>query len=515
MASVWDKLFGNEPAPANNSREPPIRHPTDDDTQEGQRPLRSLGSLGSGAQGVVAEATPKSLKVARTFDSIGRRNENLRAHLDAVELSFRNIKSIRTQFYDALTPIDQTLSEIERTKVAHVEAERKLEALTEAHDRLRAELGALTLERNALLAKNEELTGRIKDLERAIAAAEAVSGDARAALADRNARLERSERDLEDNRRRLQTVTEQLPALRAEFSAKEKRLQEVEQLRANLHDQFDLATQENRSLKTRIDDLVANGSKLNRQLAELESRRGDLAGRVEELEAALAQESGAHGKLKAAHLDAVEAHRLTASNLREELSAMSSRSAAAERLLTESRANLREREAAIRGFEQRALESSLAAKSRETAIADLEKDLALARGQHAEAEGARVAFSQRSADLAKVLEDKEAALERAERRIEALDARLAEQGKSASGERALMEEKLSKLKEQFDAEQATRAFAEGALQAAREERGARRSESEASAGLIGPAPGAAPQAAVKDPPPAADTGRDKIARLRG
>ena len=91
--------------------------------------------------------------------------------------------------------------------------------------------------------------------------------------------------------------------------------------------------QENRSLRSRIEEFVANVSKLNRQLSDLESRRDDLARRVEELEATLAQETAAHSKLKAAHLDAAEAHRLAAANLREELSAMTSRSEAAERLL--------------------------------------------------------------------------------------------------------------------------------------------------------------------------------------
>jgi chromosome segregation ATPase len=70
-------------------------------------------------------------------------------------------------------------------------------------------------------------------------------------------------------------------------------------------------------------------------------------------------------------------------------------------------------------------------------------------------------------------------LQRAERTIEALEAKLAEQQKDALGERGLFEEKIAKLKEQFEAESAARAFAEGALQSAREERGARRQEAEA------------------------------------
>jgi crescentin len=506
MGTVWEKLFRNSPAPANDSRALAIRYEAGDEAPSAKPAsvIASLSALAPGDHGRSGEATPKSLKVARTFDSIGRRNEGLRTHLDAIEFSFRNIEAIRSQFYDALTPIDQTLVEIERTKVAHLEAERKFEALTEAHERSRRDHAALTLEHSALTVRHEELSERVKDLEKAIAAAEAAGSEARAALADRRAKLERTERELEDNKRRLHTVSEQLPALRAEFAGKEKRLQEVEQQRAALQDQNVLMAQENRSLRTRIDQFVASGSKLNRQLSDLESRRDDLTRRVEELEATLAQETAAHAKLKNAHLDAAESHRLTASNLREELAAMTSRSEAAERLLAEARANLRERDAEIRGFEQRALESSLAAKSKDVALADLEKDLTSARALQAEVDTARAALDQRSAELAKGLEARDAALQRAEQKIVVVEGRIADESKAIDAERAAFEERLAKLKEQLEAEQAARAFAEGALQAARQERGSRRDAEGAGA------------AAPKDPPaPANEVARDKIARLRG
>ena len=90
-----------------------------------------------------------------------------------------------------------------------------------------------------------------------------------------------------------------------------------------------------------------------------------------------------------------------------------------------------------------------------------------------------MAAAERSKGLVKTLEDRDVASQRAERTIEALEAKLAEQQKDALGERGLFEEKIAKLKEQFEAESAARAFAEGALQSAREERGARRQEAEA------------------------------------
>src|SRR5262249_46001307 len=186
MSSVWEKLFRSSPPPANDSNR---SGPFEPDAEAPAAKSASLGAVSG--QGRTAEAMSRSLRVARTFDSIGRRNESLRAQLDQVEFSFRNIEAIRAQFYDTLPQIDQTLMEIERTKIAHLEAERKFEALTSAHDLLKAEHAGLTVERNGFAAKIEESSARIGDLDRAASTAEAALSDTRAALADRTVKLER------------------------------------------------------------------------------------------------------------------------------------------------------------------------------------------------------------------------------------------------------------------------------------------------------------------------------------
>src|ERR1700689_5707900 len=159
MGMGWEKLFKNNPTPANDSRALAIRYEPGEEAPSANSGsvVASLGAIASGDQGRNGEA--KSLKVARTFDSIGRRNEGLRTHLDAIEFSFRNIEAIRSQFYDVLTPIDHPLIEIERTKVAQLEAERKLEALTEGHEGLRADHAAVTLDRNALAVRAADSSG--------------------------------------------------------------------------------------------------------------------------------------------------------------------------------------------------------------------------------------------------------------------------------------------------------------------------------------------------------------------
>ena len=234
---------------------------------------------------------------------------------------------------------------------------------------------------------------------------------------------------------------------------------------------------DNLSLKTLNDELIANVSKLNRQLDETESGRDDANRVLKEFEVAMGKEKTTLSKLKSALVDAEEAHRTSVAKLTQELDVMSARSGAAERLLAEARAALRDREAASREFEQRALESSLAAQSKKSALVDLEKELSALRAMHADVDSARLAAAERSKGLAKTLEDRDVALQRAERTIEALEAKLAEQQKDALGERGVFKEKIAKLT-QFEAEAAAHAVAEEALQSAREDLGARRQEPE-------------------------------------
>ena len=427
-------------------------------------------------QGRDEDPALKHEKVSCNFDSIGQRSETLRAQLESIEFSFRDIEAIRQQFHDALTLIDQTLVEIERTKVAHLEAERKLENLTAANDRLQRDRAGLTVERDALAVAQDELLARASDLEQTVTAGEAASAAALEMLAERSAKLEQRERDLDDNRRALHALGEQLAAIRTEFVSKETRLREVEQQRAALNDHCGLLTKENDALRTRTEELVVDASKLSRQLSELRDERDELKGLLRERETSFDHETAAHAKLKAVHFEAIEVQRLNEANLQEKLSATTTRLEAAEQLLVEARAGMHEQEAIIQESEQRVVEKSLEAKALEAQVADLEKGLASARAGHIGAEVARTEGVEQSATLTKSLHEKEVALQRAEQKVATVEAKFDEYKKATLGDRALLEEKIAKLTEQLDAESAARLFAEGALRSARQERSARRQE---------------------------------------
>ena len=462
MRPVWGKLFGSaESAPT--SQRAAVAHGSESE----------MASVARSDLPASADPTLKSEIVARTFDSIGQRNETLRAELDSIEFFFRNIEGIRTQFHDALTSVDQTLIEIERTKVAHLEAERKLEGLTAAHELVEQDRTGMRVERDQLAVAQNTLSARVAELERAATEAEAASSEARAALAEQSEKLDQTQRELEEYRRGLHAANEQLPAIRAEFVAKDNRIKETERQRAALDDQCNLMTEENAALRARLEEFAVTASKLDRELSELRSERDELRRLLEEMQTALGQETAAHAKLKAAHFDAIEAQRLNEANLQEKLAATSTRLEAAQRLLAEARAEMHEQDAAIQESEQRVLDQSIASKSLEIKVDELERDLASARAVQAEAEAARAAAEERSETLGRSRKDHEDSLESAEQKIATLEARIEEQMRSTLGERSAFEDRIAKLTTQFEAEAAARSFAEGALHTARRERSAR------------------------------------------
>lgn len=109
---------------------------------------------------------------------------------------------------------------------------------------------------------------------------------------------------------------------------------------------------------------------------------------------------------------------------------------AAERFLSEARAALRSRGGDLRV--RAAGARKLACGSIKECALDLAKDLYALRKMHAEVDAAPLAATERSTGLAKTLEDRDVTLQRAERKIEALEAKLAKQQKDALGEQGCL-----------------------------------------------------------------------------
>jgi chromosome segregation ATPase len=146
------------------------------------------------------------------------------------------------------------------------------------------------------------------------------------------------------------------------------------------------------------------------------------------------------------------------------------RAEAAERILIGARQELHEKQAASRALERQLHQASQAAQARDQASAALEKELAGARTQVEELEGSRKKLLENSTAVVKALRAKDAALHKAEQKIDGLEGRAAEFAKAAQSQRDSLEGKIAALLSQLETERSARSFSEGALRSARSDR---------------------------------------------
>lgn len=523
MTTVWNKLFGNAMPAANDSPDYVAVEPSQG-ANESSEPnmfanltLSDLESSSPARETTSASApAPRVNLSSDTFDSIGQRNEALRNKLDSIEVAFRNVEQIKSNFHEILTPIDQLLRDIERTKASLHDATVKLAAATSAHDQLRQDHAGVISERDSVAELRDNLQAENRQLTQSLRNADSALGEAQLGNSDRVLKIERLERELESASRRILTLSDETQALRASLDGKEKALADVEQKRAALFDQHNMAQQEGRALRNKIEDQSSHMSKVSRQLADLDVRHGDVSRRAQELETSLTQESSAHAKLKNQHQEESDWNRANTASLQVDLAATRARAEAAERLLVDARQELREKLVETRGLERKLLDSSVAASAGEKRFAELEKDFADARSHIADLEISRATLVDRSSALVKATKVKEAALNKAEQKIDYLEARIGELTKSFNLQRAQIEAKANQLSEQLEAEGAARAFAEGALQSARRDRMALQRELVSlKDGKPSAAEGSAPALEAAKPEPVDPPATGNVMRITG
>jgi chromosome segregation ATPase len=474
MGVVWDKLFrqdgfdspdgGAHSDPLTKQVVPPhswgaASNPPDDPPQ----------SNGSALDNSVAA-------IAATFDSIGQRNEELRNQLDSIAVAFRDVETVKTSFHSVLAPIDGLIQEIERTKTELYDATGKLSATSAALERLKGDHATVLEDRTLAIENHESLQAHTRLLEQWLQEAEASVSGSQLALAEKDLKIERLERDLENLSRRLSGDDEEMALQRAELAQKDLLLQEADRKRASLQDQHNIAVEESRSFRAKIGDLAADLSMINRRSGELEIRHADAARRAVELQAALAQESAAHGKLKIAHREAADVHHASQTSAQADVETARARAEAAERILIAARQELHEKQVSIRAVEQQLHQASATTQALYPAVVGLEKDLVAARTHIEDLESSRRKLLETSNAVLKNLRNKDVALQGAEQRVLGLEAKLAELSKASLEQREAMEARIATLSSQLEAERSARSFSEGALRSARGDRQTGRSD---------------------------------------
>ena len=442
-----------------------------------QSSLRSAERQGAQAPLAIAAGAPARYSPNASLEAIGMQNETLREQMEEVEYGFGRLEEVRRLFHALLAPMSELLADFESTRTRLHETRLKLGLIEDAHESLNARHSAALEERdqvaearNALLRENRELGQRLQRVEAALS-------EAQLELRERGAANEKLQRLLEVETRRSGVQADEIRRLKDELSSKDQALANLELAFKAANDQGAVLSQENAALRDSSQSLASDLEAARRRVAENESRLVDCEAEIDQgkhriaaLEQALSEEQSAHANLRAKHLESVERSRSETTSLTNTVHAVRGRVDLTNRLLVQTRGQLREKIEELRAAERRLLESGIQVDALEKSARAHKDDLAAANERIAGTERMRGALIDQVNALNETVRAKEAALQSATRTIEQLTVRLEEATSGRQRVKEELERRTAALQDEIAHVRAERQLADGALEASRAER---------------------------------------------
>src|SRR6185437_8967524 len=215
-------------------------------------------------------------------------------------------------------------------------------------------------------------------------------------------------------------LREESKRLDERLSAADKRVIALESDLNNARQRLLMAEDEKRAQQIMLDKAGAEAARLSRKLAETEAALNATQGRLRHVEGNFAEISIERTRLASALDEANERNEHERANQRTRFEALQARAAASEKLLGEAREHLLARAEEIRDYDRRLRATALERDALQTRLADYEAEAITRDSELREVEQKRTTLIDRTAALARAFTAKEAALERAEHTVAAL-----------------------------------------------------------------------------------------------
>ncbi|HEY1940664.1 MAG TPA: hypothetical protein VGH40_00950 [Roseiarcus sp.] len=433
--------------------------------------MLNFGQLGERRRGggsgdfSLARYTPDA-----SLEAIGKQNETLRAQMEEVQHGFEHLDQVRGRFHALLPPMSELLAEFEAAKARLHETKIKLALVEDAHAELSGRFAAVSEEcdlvvgaKNALLRDHRELSQRAQRTE-------ATLGETQVKLRDCSAAKDKAERLLEIETRASASHVEENRRLKEELAAKDKSLASQELSLKVAGDQSALLTQENATLRETSNSLAVNLDAATRRIADFEGQIDQGKHRVVALEQALMEEQTVHAALRARHVEHVERSHAEISTLSNTIHAVRGRVEVTNKILDQTRAQLRDKIDELRAVGRKLLENTIQIDVLEKSARSQKDDLDAANERIAGTERARSVLVDQVNGLNEAVRAKEVALQSAIRTIEQLSVRVDEMAAAKQRAKEELDRRTAALQDEIARMRAERQLADGALEASRAER---------------------------------------------
>ena len=400
---------------------------------------------------------------------LGSDNEFLRNLLLDANSKIGELDTIKNAVGKLVDPVSKALRAFEAEKSEKISLQTVLNNTRTAYGKLRNEVAEL--EKKASFSEKEcqalrqELTTTqhlLRTLEATKAEIAIDIATRRAQIVDLEARLAQETGEgkalREENRRldeRLSNADKRVVALESEINGARQRLLMIED--------------EKRSQQISLDKISAETARVSRKLAETEASLTATHGRLRHVEGNFAELSTERARLANAIEEINERHDHELTTQRMRFDALQARAAASEKLLGEAREHLLARADEIRIYDRRAGELAQERDALQTRVSELETERIQRESEFTEVDQARATLMERSAALTRAFTAKDAALQRAEDTIAALNEQVAAIELARTAEKHASEQRIEELGASLRREQMQCSVVEGALETARKD----------------------------------------------
>ena len=400
---------------------------------------------------------------------IGGENETLRNLLLDANAKIGELDIIKDAVGKLVDPVSKTLRAIEAEKSEKLALQTVLNNTRTAYGKLRNELADHEKKLAASLSQCDDLRHDLANTQNLLRTAEATRAEIAIDIAARRAQIADLEAQLAQQTGESKALRDETQRLDERLDAANKRIITLESELNKSRQKLLMAEDEKRAQQSLLDKAGAEAARLSRKLAETEASLNATQGRLRHLEANVAEISIERTRLAGALDEANERNEHERANQRARFDALQARAAASEKLLGEAREHLIARAEEIRDFDRRMSATAHERDDLQTKLAELDADRIRRESEFKELEQAKATLIDRTAALARAYNAKEAALERAERTIAALNQRIESLELVYAADKLAAEQTVEELKAAVKLEQLERAVSDGALETARKD----------------------------------------------
>jgi crescentin len=407
---------------------------------------------------------------------MGEQNEALRNLLSDTGRKIGELDDLKDAFEKIVAPFNNTLRALEQEKSQSLSLSNMLAEARNSYDTLRSEFYQIEKKAIALGSEVEKLREDLELLRESNRSLESTRLELTDDINARNTQIVEIERQLAQESSQRRSLTEGRRILEEQYDTAEKKNIELDSELAGTREKLALLDDEKRSLQTAVDAALNEAARLTRRLTESENNLTATRAQLGKVEASFAEAYAERGRLAAALAESKEQHQADHNSLNMRLDALQSRTATAERLLSEARQNLIARTEEVRAFDRKAVEATIGRNNAEKRLAQIEASHEARERLIKDLEQSRGTLSERAAALTKTLKSRETALARAEEKIASLTDRNAHLEADIQLSRTNIEKRIEDLSSALQREQMERAVIEGALEAARKDNSRLQSE---------------------------------------